>query len=90
MEEVWKDVKGSDTVKVSKDGKLLDTATNELLPTWLDSKGYPIAGDDNYRARSNPFNRMCLHAKSLVYIDPWSKEEKKFQWPEPKEWHDIL
>ena len=43
MEEVWKDVKGSDTVKVSKDGKLLDTSTNELLPIWLDSKGYPIA-----------------------------------------------
>ena len=43
MEEIWKDVKGSDTVKVSKDGKLLDTSTNELLPIWLDSKGYPIA-----------------------------------------------
>ena len=68
----------------------LDTGRKNQIRAHLASKGYPIAGDDNYRARSNPFNRMCLHAKSLVYIDPWSKEERNFQWPEPKEWHDIL
>lgn len=68
----------------------LDTGRKNQIRAHLAAKGYPIAGDDNYRARTNPFNRMCLHAKSLVYVDLWSGEEKKFEWNEPESWKEIL
>lgn len=68
----------------------LDTGRKNQIRAHLASKGYPISGDSNYRSHTNNFDRLCLHARSLVYIDPWSNEEKKFEWPEPKEWNEAV
>lgn len=64
----------------------LDTGRKNQIRAHLASKGYPLVGDKNYRAKSDLFARVCLHAKTLVYIDPWTKEEKSFSYDEPKEW----
>lgn len=67
----------------------LDTGRKNQIRAHLASKGYPIAGDKNYRAHTNPFDRMCLHARTLEYTDPWTGEEKKFEVLEPKEWWTV-
>lgn len=64
----------------------LDTGRKNQIRAHLASKGYPLVGDFNYRAKSDLFGRLCLHAKSLEYIDPWTNEEKKFLYDPPKEW----
>lgn len=65
----------------------LDTGRKNQIRAHLASKGYPICGDENYRAQINSFGRLCLHARTLEYTDPWSHEEKKFERLEPEEWH---
>lgn len=65
----------------------LDTGRKNQIRAHLASKGYPIVGDKNYRAFSNDFNRLCLHAQTLEYTDPWTKKEMKFKILAPKEWY---
>lgn len=64
----------------------LDTGRKNQIRVHLSAKGYPIAGDETYRARTNPYNRLCLHARTLIYQDPWTDKEMKFEIPEPEEW----
>ncbi|MCF0176810.1 MAG: RluA family pseudouridine synthase [Bacteroidales bacterium] len=44
--------------------------------SWI---GHPVAGDRKYGARSNPLNRLCLHARSLVFIHPRTGEKMRFR-----------
>lgn len=64
----------------------LDTGRKNQIRAHLASLGFPLAGDKNYRAKTNPFGRLALHARTLEYIDPWTKERRRFEVPEPKEW----
>lgn len=68
----------------------LDTGRKNQIRAHLASKGYPIAGDQNYRSHANPFDRLCLHAKTLEYVDPWSDELHSFEVAEPEEWGKIV
>lgn len=89
----FKTISARTNYKVLKRGKKyslfelsLDTGRKNQIRAHLASKGYPLAGDKNYRAKTNPFNRLCLHAKTLEFIHPFTKETMKFEIPEPKEW----
>ena len=42
---------------------------------WI---GHPIAGDKKYRALTNPFGRLALHARVLAFIHPWTGQEMRF------------
>ena len=64
----------------------LDTGRKNQIRAHLASLGFPLAGDKNYRARTNPFGRLALHARTLEYTDPWTKERRRFESPEPAEW----
>lgn len=68
----------------------LDTGRKNQIRAHLASKGYPIAGDQNYRAHTNPFDRLCLHARTLEYVDPWTGELHLFEVAEPEEWEKIV
>ena len=48
--------------------------------------GFPLAGDSNYRAKTNPFNRLCLHARTIEFVHPFTNEKLKFEVPEPSQW----
>lgn len=64
----------------------LETGKKNQIRAHLASKGYPIAGDENYRAKTDPFHRLLLHARTLEIIHPQTHEKMKFEMPEPTEW----
>lgn len=67
----------------------LDTGRKNQIRAHLASKGYPLAGDENYRAKTNPFGRLCLHARTLEFDHPFTHEHLKFEVPEPEEWEAL-
>ncbi|MBO4533903.1 MAG: RluA family pseudouridine synthase [Treponema sp.] len=64
----------------------LDTGKKNQIRAHLAAYGYPLAGDKEHRALTDPFNRLCLHACSLEFTHPFTHETMKFEVPEPKEW----
>lgn len=42
---------------------------------WI---GHPVAGDRKYGAKTNPFGRLALHARTLSFIHPWTGKTMKF------------
>ena len=68
----------------------LDTGRKNQIRAHLASKGYPLAGDENYRAKTDPFFRLALHARTLEFDHPFTGEHLKFEVPEPKEWLECV
>lgn len=68
----------------------LDTGKKNQIRAHLASKGYPLAGDENFRAKSDPFVRLCLHARTLEFDHPYTEEHMKFEVPEPAEWKQFV
>ncbi len=68
----------------------LDTGKKNQIRAHLSSKGYPLAGDENYRAHTDPFGRLSLHARTLEFKHPVTGKHMKFEVPEPKEWENYV
>lgn len=68
----------------------LETGRKNQIRTHLSHIGHPIAGDVKYNAQSNPANRLCLHAQTLVFEHPFTGETMSFESPTPKEMMDIF
>ncbi len=68
----------------------LDTGKKNQIRAHLAAHGYPIAGDKEHRAHTDPFNRLCLHACSLEFVHPFTKEALSFEVAEPEEWIAAL
>ena len=68
----------------------LDTGKKNQIRAHLAAYGYPIAGDKEHRAHTNPFDRLCLHACTLEFTHPFTKEALSFEVAEPKEWIAAL
>lgn len=68
----------------------LDTGKKNQIRAHLASKGYPLCGDENYRARTDYFHRLCLHARTLAFVHPFTQKEMSFQVPEPSEWLEYV
>ena len=64
----------------------LETGRKNQIRAHLASKGYVLAGDENYRAKTDPFKRLALHARTLEFNHPFTREHLTFEIPEPKEW----
>lgn len=64
----------------------LDTGKKNQIRAHLASKGYPLAGDKNFRAKTDNFGRLCLHARTLEFTHPITEQKMRFEAPEPKEW----
>lgn len=64
----------------------LDTGRKNQIRAHLASAGFVIEGDKNYKARGDEFGRLCLHARVLEFIHPWTEEKMRFEIPEPDEW----
>ena len=68
----------------------LDTGKKNQIRAHLAAHGYPIAGDKEHRAHTNPFDRLCLHACTLDFTHPFTKEALSFEVEEPEEWIAAL
>lgn len=68
----------------------LDTGKKNQIRAHLASKGYPLAGDENYRARTDHFHRLCLHARTLEFVHPFTEKKMMFQVPESEEWIEYV
>ena len=64
----------------------LETGKKNQIRAHLAAHGFPIAGDIQHRATTNPFSRLCLHARTLEFYHPQTNEKMKFEVPEPVEW----
>jgi len=68
----------------------LDTGKKNQIRAHLAYFGYPLAGDEDHRAHTNYFGRLCLHARSLEFVHPFTKEKLHFEVPEPEEWLEYV
>ncbi len=67
----------------------LDTGKKNQIRAHLASCGYTLAGDVQYHARTNPLNRLALHARTLAFTHPFTGEQLSFEEPEPVVWKNL-
>lgn len=53
----------------------IETGRKNQIRAQLSYIGCPIVGDKKYGAKTNPYNRLCLHANRLVIFHPVLKKE---------------
>ena len=68
----------------------LDTGKKNQIRAHLAAHGYPLAGDEEHRAHTDPFHRLCLHARTLEFDHPFTGEHLLFEVPEPEEWASYV
>jgi 23S rRNA pseudouridine1911/1915/1917 synthase len=76
--------------RVTKKGKettlvelTLETGRRHQIRVQLQEAGCPIVGDKKYGAETNPIRRIALHATSLRFPHPVTREAMSFQSPLP-------
>jgi 23S rRNA pseudouridine1911/1915/1917 synthase len=67
----------------------LETGRKHQIRVQLSSRGYPIAGDARYGARTDPLGRLCLHAAILGLEHPFTGERFSFESPAPDEFYAL-
>ena len=68
----------------------LDTGKKNQIRAHLAGRGYPLSGDFEHRGHENPFGRLCLHARTLVFKHPFTGEIMSFEVAEPEEWERYV
>ncbi len=68
----------------------LDTGKKNQIRAHLAAHGYILAGDEEHRAKTDPFGRLALHARTLEFDHPFTGEHMKFEVPEPSEWEAYV
>jgi 23S rRNA pseudouridine1911/1915/1917 synthase len=63
----------------------LETGRKNQIRVQLASIGHSIAGDKKYGAKTNPLQRICLHAASLVFFHPATYQKMSFDSGIPRE-----
>ena len=61
----------------------LKTGRRNQIRAHLSALHCPIAGDKKYWAKTNPLNRLCLHAGKIAFYHPKDGKPMKFESPIP-------
>jgi 23S rRNA pseudouridine1911/1915/1917 synthase len=81
-------------IKQEKDYALLDillvTGRKNQIRVHLADIGHPVAGDRKYRAQTDPFKRLGLHAYHLSFKHPFSGRPMLFKSELPKKLCTII
>lgn len=56
----------------------LDTGRKNQIRVHMHDLGYPISGDTKYGAEKSPLHRLALHAKTLRFIHPITRQIMDF------------
>jgi 23S rRNA pseudouridine1911/1915/1917 synthase len=68
----------------------LETGRKNQIRVHMQDMGHPIIGDEKYGATKNPIGRLGLHALSLAFEHPITKELHKFESPIPSAFLSIF
>jgi 23S rRNA pseudouridine1911/1915/1917 synthase len=68
----------------------LETGRKNQIRVHMKELGHPIAGDRKYGAKSSPINRLCLHARTLRFVHPISKQLMDFSTPIPAAFQTMV
>ncbi|MBP5156245.1 MAG: RluA family pseudouridine synthase, partial [Treponema sp.] len=68
----------------------LDTGKKNQIRAHFSFLGRPLAGDENYRARTDPFHRLALHARRLEFPHPATGKRMCFEVPEDEAWLEYV
>lgn len=61
----------------------LDTGRKNQIRIHMKDLGHPIAGDRKYGAKTSPIHRLALHARTLRFVHPITRELMSFSTPIP-------
>ncbi len=67
----------------------IDTGRRHQIRVHMADLGHPVAGDGDHGARSDPFNRLLLHASQLGFDHPADGEGCLFEAPMPAEFRRL-
>lgn len=68
----------------------LESGHRNLIREQMGSLRTPIAGDLKYGAKSDPLERIALHAYKLFFIHPVTREEMCFETPIPSSFTTLV
>jgi 23S rRNA pseudouridine1911/1915/1917 synthase len=63
----------------------LETGRRNQIRVHFSEQGFPVAGDARFGARSDPFGRLALHARTLGFVHPRTGRKMSFVAPLPAE-----
>jgi 23S rRNA pseudouridine1911/1915/1917 synthase len=68
----------------------LETGRRHQIRVQLAAAGYPVVGDRQYGARSDPARRLALHSCELIFRHPISDESMEFRSPLPPRLRSLI
>ena len=86
----------TDYIKVKNNDKYsllkiyISTGRRNQIRCHMSDIKHPIAGDTRYNSKTNPINRLCLHASTLKITNPLNNELLVFQSNIPEEFNKLV
>lgn len=68
----------------------LDTGRKNQIRVHSHELGHPIVGDRRYGASQSPIGSLCLHARTLRFVHPQSRNDMNFQLPVPAKFLKLV
>lgn len=61
----------------------LETGRKHQIRVHCQAAGHPVVGDSRYGSQEDPMGRLCLHARHLSLVHPFTGKELSFNSPLP-------
>lgn len=68
----------------------LDTGRKNQIRVHMKDLGHPIVGDRKYGAKNSPIRRLALHASTLHFVHPATRQEMRFETPVPARFAGLV
>lgn len=68
----------------------ISTGRRNQIRCHMHDISHPIVGDTRYKSKTNPINRLCLHASTLKITNPLNNEIMVFTSEVPLEFNELL
>ncbi|MDE7496278.1 MAG: RluA family pseudouridine synthase [Muribaculaceae bacterium] len=68
----------------------LDTGRKNEIRVHCKDLGHPIVGDRKYGAKHSPINRLALHARTLRFAHPITRQDMRFETPVPSRFLNLV